>query len=193
MKTTSTAAATTFLALVANASPAPQGPPASVTSNLASYASANGYPTATSDWSSLGSEFSSWTSEASVTAWPTASSQWASLTSAHPVPSGLSSIASSFATLTTAPAGGWGPGAFGGPGGFGGPGRNGSGSPGWNGAGGHGPFGGAGNGWGPWASESNSAWTNGPWTSWWGTQGCPASTWSGKLHLLPHIKSRALY
>lgn len=24
-----------------------------------------------------------------------------------------------------------------------------------------------------------TAWTEGPWTSWWGTSGCPASTWTG--------------
>ncbi|EME38129.1 hypothetical protein DOTSEDRAFT_75975 [Dothistroma septosporum NZE10] len=56
---------------------------------------------------------------------------------------------------------------------------------GWGGSGangGYGPFGHrgpGGHGWGngPW--ESSGAWTSGPWTSWWGTNGCPASTWSG--------------
>ena len=44
-----------------------------------------------------------------------------------------------------------------------------------------GPFGQGrpGHGWGPWASESTGAWTTGAWTSWWGTDDCPASTWSG--------------
>jgi hypothetical protein len=32
-------------------------------------------------------------------------------------------------------------------------------------------------GWGPWGSSS--AWTTGPWTTWWGQNGCPDATWSG--------------
>ena len=39
---------------------------------------------------------------------------------------------------------------------------------------GNGPFGG---GWGPWGSSG--AWTTGPWTTWWGQNGCPDATWSG--------------
>ncbi|KAF2857369.1 hypothetical protein K470DRAFT_223510 [Piedraia hortae CBS 480.64] len=113
----------------------------------------------TSDWSSLGSQFSSWTSAAGVTSLPTASSQWASLTSAHPLPSQLSSIAGAGT-------------AWGGP--------QGAGHPGWNPGAGLGPFGaGMANGWGPWATISNRPWTSGPWTAWWGTNACPPSTWSG--------------
>jgi len=37
-----------------------------------------------------------------------------------------------------------------------------------------GPFGGN---WG--GLQSSGAWTNGPWTSWWGNTACPGSTWSG--------------
>jgi len=44
--------------------------------------------------------------------------------------------------------------------------------PGFNGYGG--PFGGN---WGNF--QSSGAWTNGPWTAWWGNSACPASTWSG--------------
>nr|POE51709.1 hypothetical protein CFP56_25916 [Quercus suber] len=59
---------------------------------------------------------------------------------------------------------------------FGGP----WGGAGWNGADGHGPFGdGAANGWGPWAGQSTGSWTAGPWTSWWGDNACPPSTWPG--------------
>lgn len=52
---------------------------------------------------------------------------------------------------------------------------------GWAGGQGYGPFGNSGSrsGWGAWASDSTGSWTNGPWTSWWGTSGCPPSTWSG--------------
>jgi hypothetical protein len=57
----------------------------------------------------------------------------------------------------------------------------GGGPPGWNGGGGWGPFGhgGPNHGWGPWATASSGAWTNGPWTNWWGGSACPPSTWSG--------------
>lgn len=62
----------------------------------------------------------------------------------------------------------------------GGPWGPGNGPPGWAPGKGWGPFGprGPGNGWGPWGSGS---WTNGPWTSWWGTGACPPSTWSGEF------------
>jgi len=173
MKSTTAAATTTLLALAAAA---PQGAPASVTSDWESYATAHGAPTNIGAYSSLGGEFSSWTSEASLTAWPTATSEWASITSAHPLPSELSSVASSWQTLTTGAPNGWGAGVWGGNNGN----STNSTASGWSGANGHGPFGGAANGWGNWASESNSAWTSGPWTSWWGTNGCPDSTWSGK-------------
>ncbi|CAK4005758.1 Hypothetical predicted protein [Lecanosticta acicola] len=54
------------------------------------------------------------------------------------------------------------------------------GADGWHG-GSFGPFGqgGPGDGWGPGPWASSGAWTSGPWTSWWGTDACPASTWSG--------------
>jgi hypothetical protein len=35
----------------------------------------------------------------------------------------------------------------------------------------------SGGGWGPWGSSS--AWTTGPWTTWWGQNGCPDATWPG--------------
>lgn len=167
-------------ALLTLAAAAPQmGPPggyggswSGMTSDWASWASANGLPTATSAWSSLASDYESWTSAASLTAWPTATSEWSSITSAHPLPSALSSVASSWITMTTPPS--WGPG---GAWGWGSSGNH----SGWSAGSGHGPFGGPGNGWGPWASMSGGAWTSGPWTSWWGASGCPASTWSGEL------------
>jgi hypothetical protein len=175
MKSSFTGATAAFVALAAAV---PQGPPQGAPSQASSYyqswASANGLPTATSAWSSLSSDWASWTSAASVTSWPTASSEWASLTSAHPVPSDLSSWASNWATVTTRP--GWWGGAWG-------PNGNGNGNGvGWNPSFGHGPFGNGGdqNGWGPWAAESSGAWTSGPWTSWWGTGGCPPSSWPGK-------------
>ena len=148
------------------------------------------WPTGSSEWS----VFTSWTAAESITGWPTASSEWAAFTSAHPVPTGLNSMASWWSANGFPGGSAW-PTAWttnsawssvvsqwgGFPGGPGGPG-------GWNGAGGWGPFGhgGQGHGWGPWASQSSGAWTNGPWTSWWGTDACPASTWSGEYITLSH-------
>ena len=154
--------AASSLAVLAAASH--QGPPGG------NYGSA-----APSDWSSIQSALASWTSAESITAWPTASADWASFTSAYSLPSQLSSAASwwssnGFPQVTGAPGGPYG----GGPGGpRGGPG-------GWVGGNGEGPFGPGrpGNGWGPWGQSG--AWTEGPWTSWWGTGACPASTWSGE-------------
>ncbi|KXT14528.1 hypothetical protein AC579_9096 [Pseudocercospora musae] len=182
------------------------------TAEWSSWASANGLPTATSAWSSWASangwgpgrfggghgpwptsawsDFSSWTSAAGLTAAPTNTAEWDSITSAHPLPSDLSSAAgwwrangfpggSAWPTAwTTNSAWASAVSAWNGNG-------NGSGRPGWGGpgAGGFGPFGQhggpGGNGWGmgPWAS--NGPWTSGAWTSWWGTNACPASTWSG--------------
>ena len=40
--------------------------------------------------------------------------------------------------------------------------------------GGNGPFGGN---WGPFGSSG--PWTTGPWSTWWGQQGCPEPNWSG--------------
>ncbi|KAK3665059.1 hypothetical protein LTR22_004115 [Elasticomyces elasticus] len=180
---TTLATASTLIALAVAAT---QGPPASVTSQYASQwasqASAAGWPTDTSAWSSYASDYASWTSAAGLSSWPTATSEWGSLTSSHPLPSALSSVFSQWATQTTGPPtwpSGWNNagdfndtnpgGPFRGPGGVG-----------WAGGNGAGPFGGQnGNGWGPWASQSTGSWTAGPWTSWWGTEGCPASTWSG--------------
>ena len=134
-------------------------------------------------WNSLTGEawsaFTSWTSAESITAFPTAASAWASFTSAHPLPADLSAAASWW-SANGFPTGGsawpaawttnsaWPSGAPFGPGG-------------WSGAGGWGPFGhgGPGHGWGP--LGSSGSWTAGPWTSWWGTGACPASTWSGEL------------
>lgn len=98
-----------------------------------------------------------------LSASPEASFHATSGGSAYPTSSGAwSSYASAFATITGAPgasSGGWGPG------------------------GGYGPFGtGAPNsGYGPWGSSNSGseAWTNGPWTNWWGSAACPPSTWTG--------------
>ncbi|KAI7349848.1 hypothetical protein KC320_g5859 [Hortaea werneckii] len=151
----------------------PQGPPGnwqgSNSDDWASWATAHGAP---SNVASLQSDFASWTSEAGVSAWPTATSEWASITSANPLPAALSSVASSWSTMTTGAPWGWGPnGGHGGPHG---------GAPGWAAGNGYGPFGrGDHDGWGPWASASTGDWTRGPWTNWWGGEGCPGSTWSG--------------
>ncbi len=147
---------------------------------LAASTLAQGPPRGSGPGGSQLSAFQSWTSANSLTSLPTATSDWSSFTSAHPLPSGLSSYASYFsngvpsgwATATAAP-NGWGPNG-GGPGGPGG----------WSPNGGYGPFGPKGpqNGWGPWTSSG--AWTQGPWTNWWGDNKCPDSTWSGKLYFL---------
>ncbi|KAK4615565.1 hypothetical protein CLAFUW4_10614 [Fulvia fulva] len=148
------------------------------------------YASNTAAWSSAASEWSAWIASNTIPAWPTAPSQWSSFTSAHPLPTGLSSYAawcqangfpggSVWPTAwTTNPA--WAPAVSAWNGNGTGPGPEGWGGPGGN--GGYGPFGRGGpggRGWGngPWASDG--AWTSGPWTSWWGTDGCPASTWSG--------------
>jgi hypothetical protein len=135
-------------------------------------AGAPGGPLPTAD-SSIYSEFQAWTSAAGLSAFPTASSQWAAVTSAHPLPAGLSSYASSVTSAWGSATSAWGPGITEGPGGPGG----------WHNGAGHGPFGGA-NGWGngPWTS--NGDWTTGAWTNWWGAGACPASTWSGKFNAL---------
>ncbi|KAK8210693.1 hypothetical protein IWZ01DRAFT_290713 [Phyllosticta capitalensis] len=55
-------------------------------------------------------------------------------------------------------------------------GGNGVGAAGWTPGNGKGPFGGQ----SPWGGfGSSGAWTNGPWTSWWGGSVCPPSSWSG--------------
>lgn len=149
---------TAVLAIAALAAASPQRP-----------AGAPAGPLPTADPSLL-AEFQSWTSQAGLSAFPTASSQWASVTAAHPLPTGLSSYASSLTNAWGTGTGAWAPGITQGPGG-------------WHNGAGHGPFGGA-NGWGngPWAS--NGDFTTGAWTSWWGNDACPASTWPGKFNAL---------
>ncbi|KAI7028374.1 hypothetical protein KC355_g74 [Hortaea werneckii] len=160
MKTTLT---TTTTLLTGLAAAVPQGPPGnwqgSNSDSWASWATAHGAP---SNVASLQSDFASWTSDAGLSAWPTATSEWASITSANPLPSALSSVASSWNTMTTGAPWGWGPnGGHGGPAG---------GAPGWAAGNGYGPFGrGDHDGWGPWASASTGDWTRAP-----GLVGLPA-------------------
>ncbi|TKA65988.1 hypothetical protein B0A49_11873 [Cryomyces minteri] len=92
-------------------------------------------------------------------------------------PRGSGVMSGSMSTITGAPTGGHNGMGMGGPNGNGNN-ANMTGRPQFGGPGGYGPFGaGDHDGYGPFGSSGS--WTAGPWTSWWGSSGCPASTWSG--------------